>query len=261
MLLGLSAPLTQIDVTAAAGFDYAEIPAGELLSASSTAEFAEFKGKLLQYSLPIRVVNCLFPFQMKLTGTEVKMLDIHQHIETLLPRAAELGAEIIVFGSGAARRAPAGFSFSSAWIQLIKVLTFASTVAAQCGLIIAIEPLRSEECNLLNHLDEAVVLAKEINHPACRVLADSYHMQQEGEAFADLLAAGELLHHVHIDMPDLLVAEEGGSCPVIEFLQQLAKTNYRGRVTIENHSYKFREELSLLEQYRAAQELVRPLLP
>lgn len=260
MLLGLSASSTKLELIAAAGFDYAEIPAGELLYASS-AEFAEFKGKMQQSSIPIRVVNCLFPGQMKLTGTEVDMLDIHQHVEKVFSQAAALGVEIIVVGSGAARRAPEGFSFSVAWKQLIEVLTFAAAVAEQYGLLIAVEPLRSEECNLLNRVDEAIILAKEINHPALRVLSDSYHMQQEGEAFASVLAAGDLLQHVHIDMPDLQASEAGGNCPVVEFLQQLAKSNYRGRVTIENHKFKFSEERTMLEQYRAAQELIRPLLP
>lgn len=260
MLLGYSAPTSQLAVITEAGFDYAEIPAYELLSYSTAAEFAAFKSKLARASLPIKVINCLFPAQMKITGREVDLLEIRRHLETVFSRAAELDAEIIVFGSGAARQTPADFSGSAAWRQLIVMLTLAATLAEENGLVIAIEPLRRAECNLLNRLDEALILTREINHPACRVLVDSYHLQQEGESFDSVPAAGEMLRHVHVDMPDLLVAATGESCPVVKFLQQLAQTNYRDSVTIENHSYKFNDEQSLLEQYRAAQELVRPLL-
>ena len=66
------------------------------------------------------------------------------------------------------------------------------------GLIIALEPLRRQESNLINTVAEAAELAGRTGCEAVMVLADFFHMQEEKESLEHLFIFREQLAHVHV---------------------------------------------------------------
>lgn len=97
---------------------------------------------------------------------------------------------------------PEGFPRGRAWKQLADFLRLANNCAAGHGLKIVIEPLRREECNIINLISEAVELAALLDLPHVAVLGDTYHMWSGGESLSALAEAGELLCHMHIACPE-----------------------------------------------------------
>jgi sugar phosphate isomerase/epimerase len=103
---------------------------------------------------------------------------------------------------------------------------------AESGLAIAIEPLRSAESNIITRVSEAARLAEWVAHPTVRVLADLFHMAEEGESPLAVLDAGPLLAHVH-------VADSGRTPPgegtedYRAILAALIGAGYDGGVSVE----------------------------
>ena len=96
----------------------------------------------------------------------------------------------------------------------------------------ALEAINRTETNLLHTLEEAVVVADTVAHPALGVLADAYHMHMAGEPFWHLLPAAPLLRHVQ-------VCDHGRSYPgsrsldLWGFFSHLNHIGYDGSVSVE----------------------------
>lgn len=234
MQLGICCGIGLLAEARAAGFDFAEIPTAALLPGEDEAAFARIREAVTAISLPIAACNCFLPGHLKVTGPAVDIAAVRAHMDTVLRRAAALGARVMVFGSGAARRAPDGFPLARARGQLLEAIRLAGELAARYDMTLALEPLEARECNLLNLVNEGVRLLAEVHHPHVGLLADSYHMAAAGEPFFNLLTAGGQLTHVHIDMPNLAA---GTPHYFPEFFTLLEQSGYSRRVSIENHTF------------------------
>ena len=99
-------------------------------------------------------------------------------------------------------------------------------------MMIAVEPLRRTESNIINRVADAVALCGRVEHPSVWPLADLFHMAEEGEPSASVAAVASSLAHVH-------VADSGrvppgrGEMDFRSFLGALAEGGYRGRVSVE----------------------------
>jgi sugar phosphate isomerase/epimerase len=121
-----------------------------------------------------------------------------RYIESALRRARQAGIRHIVFGSGAARHIPEGFSPAEARAQFLHLLRGLALQAEIYRIVIVVECLNRGECNFLNRLAEGASLVEEVAHPHVRLLADLYHMAVEGEGAAELVKHGHLIAHVHV---------------------------------------------------------------
>lgn len=63
---------------------------------------------------------------------------------------------------------------------------------------IAIEPLSAQEDNLIVSVAQSALIVDEIGHPRIRLLADFYHMNQQGEPVDAVADAGARLRHTHL---------------------------------------------------------------
>jgi sugar phosphate isomerase/epimerase len=67
------------------------------------------------------------------------------------------------------------------------------------GVVLCLEPLNRYEDHMVNTLEAAVSLCRELGLPSVRVAADTYHMNiEEADPAAALLKAGEWLGHVQL---------------------------------------------------------------
>lgn len=242
------------------GYDYIELPLAEMMALDGGA-FQALRARVEAGGLRCETCNNFFPGKVRLTGPEADPAAIREYYLRALDRAAELGAEVVVFGSAGAKRAPDGFPMERAWEQVLEITQGAGTEAAKRGITIAIEPVRRPDCNIINTFEEGVSMARQAGMDSVKVLVDIYHMECERES-PDVLRrwGAEFLRHVHFSNPAIpeidgtaapeniramfeseldrrgwwrtwpSCAEEWDYAP---FIQALKECGYDGRVSIE----------------------------
>jgi sugar phosphate isomerase/epimerase len=110
----------------------------------------------------------------------------------------------------------------------------AAPLAAESGIVIAIEPLSKTECNLLNTVAEAKALAASVSHPNVSVVADIYHMAAAGETFDVLSDAGRAIAHVHVAQPGDRSHPRPNGYDWRPFMKALKSGGYDNRISIES---------------------------
>ena len=90
-----------------------------------------------------------------------------------------------------------GYGREAADADLLRFLGYCADAHEKTGVVVVIEPLSYAECNILNTVDEGADMARRINRPGVRALADTYHMEANGESLASIVAAADVLAHAH----------------------------------------------------------------
>ena len=225
-----------------AGCDFFEFGVGMLCPESPKSLFEEFKGLVSDYSLGAECFNSFIPADLKVTGPDVDKARLDNYLAAATERAAELGGEIIVFGSGGARHVPEGFSRTRAHDQILEFLEAAANYAGKHGLVIAIEHLNRSETNMITSIAEAVQFADELDKPEVQILVDFYHQMLEDEAFDEIVRAGERIVHVHVADTDRLYPGSG-KYDYQRFARSLADAGYNKRISVECNFRDFNQEV------------------
>jgi D-psicose/D-tagatose/L-ribulose 3-epimerase len=235
MKLGLCTQITNDKAAEDAGFDFIEPTVAELLPGKPDADFAKVRESIAGANLKPEAFNCFIPGELKITGPNVDLDALEEYVTVVCRRAAEVGAGVIVFGSGGARGVPEGFPFDQAMGQVGEFLQAIAPIAEAKGITITVEPLCTRECNIINLVKEGYELAGRANHAAIRALADLYHVGQENEPYENIIAGNELLAHVHIAHPVTRM------CPLPDdgfdyssFFRALQQADYDGRISVES---------------------------
>ncbi len=180
----------------ALGYDYAESHCQEIAKKDK-----EHLDAMKATGLPVYAANCFIG--MRVVGEERDNAKISEYLDTLFEKASYLGLEYLVFGSSGARRIPDGMSLEEGREQIIDFLkNFVAPRAEKYNLPVAIEPLRPQECNAINTIDDGVEIAKKVNSPYIKVLADVAHMFCQNEDFSKILTYKDWIVHAHTSNPD-----------------------------------------------------------
>lgn len=234
MKLGICTSIPHAAQMAQLGYDYIEPPLREIAALSPEA-FADQRRMLADAGIACEVMNCMLPGDLKVTGPSADLSRLDDYLAAAFERAATLGAQVIVFGSGASRSAPEGFDRAVAEDQLLEALSIANRRADPCGLRVAVEPLCRAECNLVNTVAKAVALVTSASLPRIGVLGDTYHMALADESYDALADAGSLLLHVHIANPvGRRFPHPGDGQPYDALFHILRQSGYDARVSIES---------------------------
>lgn len=189
-------------------------------------EFAALKTKV--YAL-----NIFMPGTMKLVGPDVREEEIITYVRGAFARCQRANINLIVWGSGGARRIPDGFDHDQARAQFIGLAKKVAPIAREYGITLALENLNATETNFINTVAEALVIVKAVDHPNFRLCADIYHMLMEDEPADVLRSAGRLL--VHCDIAE----REGRAAPgvhgqdFVPYLKMLREIKYRKAIILE----------------------------
>jgi len=232
---GICTQADQISLISTIGYDYAELPLAQT-AALSDENFATLVRQVRQTGLPVEVFNIFFPRQMRLTGSDANLEAAWSYARSAFKRAATLGAHVVVFGSGAARNVPEGFSMMTARAQLVELLRGLDAIAGEHGITVAIEPLNRSESNIITSVADALSLALEVARPNIQVLADSYHMLRENEDPAILPQVGSRLVHVHTARGEARLYPTEADDQLRAFFTALRMGSYNGRVSIEGRT-------------------------
>lgn len=149
-------------------------------------------------ALPTPAANCLFPPDLRVTGPSVDPVRMKRYVESAFSRAATIGLTTLVFGSGAARKVPEGWSLAKGFEQYVEALNLLAPVARVHGITLVVEALQRGECNIVNTLDEGAEAVKRSNHPNVRLLVDVFHMLRNGESPDAITRHAALVTHAHV---------------------------------------------------------------
>src|SRR5215475_1202439 len=217
------------------GFDYIE-PAAAEIAAMSDDEFRDYSEEVLSLSIGCRAFNSLIRRpDLKVVGNEVSPSALRDYLEPCLARCKHLGASVVVWGSAGSRNVPEGFSRHRANEQIVEFLRMAGEIAGEHELVVAIEPLRHQESNILTTGAEALEMVRSVKHPNVRMIIDYYHLREEKEDPKILEVAQREIVHLHFANPHGRVwphdlAEDDH---YTEFFRYLKKTGYSGGISIE----------------------------
>jgi D-psicose/D-tagatose/L-ribulose 3-epimerase len=198
--VGYCGRLQDIDAVKAAGFDYLEVRVSEV-AALSDADFSATVAKFKQVGLPVLSANLFIPGDIKVTGPNIDKGRQMEYVRRALDRVSLLGVRLVVFGSGGARQVPDGFSKQEAFQQLVDFGKRLAPEARSRNMIIAIEPLRHQESNIINNSLDGLEWVNAVNDPNIQLMIDFYHYSVEKEDPSDIFKVKDHLRHLHMANP------------------------------------------------------------
>lgn len=222
----------QIEVIARAGFDFCELPAKAVQPFDDDAAALPALRAFGAAPLRAEAFNALIPPQLPLAGPKRDLVALRVYARRAFSRMAQLGAAVVVLGSGGARRIPDDMPRPAALAELADSIALIADEADQAGLQVALEPLNRNECNVFNTLAESQAFLEERALLGVRLLADIFHLEVEQEPVAHVTAAGPLLAHAH-------VAGGGRRAPHVPgydyagFIAALREAGYNARISAE----------------------------
>jgi sugar phosphate isomerase/epimerase len=215
------------------GFDYFE-PAAAAVAALSEPAFADFQKRVSNSKLRCECFNS-FIRTLQVVGPKVDRGALTAYMNSALDRCRALGGTIIVWGSAGSRNVPEGYSRDQAWQQIKTFLALAGDLAKSRQIVIAIEPLRKQESNIINSGAEALRLVREVNHPNVKMIIDYYHLREEKEDPEIMMQARDAIVHLHFANPNGRVWPKNvDEDPVYgKFFELVKKSGFRGGLSIE----------------------------
>jgi D-psicose/D-tagatose/L-ribulose 3-epimerase len=121
---------------------------------------------------------------------------------------------------------------------LVKSLSVLSADAADHGVVLGIEPLNRFETSFINTAAQAIEVIDRVNHPACKIMLDTFHMNIEEKSLgAAIRATGARLAHFHSCENDR-GAPGSGNVTWDEVAQALRDIQYDGPLVIESFTSK-----------------------
>jgi len=240
--VGYCAAISEIASAKAAGFDYVELRTAEV-AALPDASYEQLVERLNQFGIEAPAANTFLPRDLKVTGPLVDEAHQMTYVRRAFDRVSRLGVRIIVFGSGGARQIPNSFSRETAFQQLASFCHRIAPEAEARGITVVIEPLRKQECNLLNTAREGLELVRDVSHPNVQLLVDFYHMAAENEDPRIICDGREHIRHLHIANP------VGRGFPLsweeydyASFFENLRWIEYAARISVEARASDFEQE-------------------
>jgi D-psicose/D-tagatose/L-ribulose 3-epimerase len=121
---------------------------------------------------------------------------------------------------------------------LVENLKQLSAFAGEQGVVLCVEPLNRFETSFLNLAEQAVDVVDRVEHPACQIMLDTFHMNIEEKSLgAAIRTAGRRLKHLHACENDR-GAPGSGNVTWNEVAQALRDIEYDGPVVIESFTAK-----------------------
>jgi sugar phosphate isomerase/epimerase len=111
----------------------------------------------------------------------------------------------------------------------------ASEYAGDQGILLTIEPINRYEVGLIFSVDDALQLARRVDHPACRIMGDTFHMQiEEGDGIPNAIRRAGHFWFQHLHAADNTREAPGmGTMPWKEILRALHDIEFDGGVSLE----------------------------
>ncbi len=166
----------------------------------------------------------------------------------------DLGGDVMVFGSPAQRRIPAGTTGEQAAEYAADTFRRALPAITDCGVKLCLEPLTPQETDFINSCAEAVDLLDRVDHPNFVLHLDVKAMAAESTPTPELIRRyAPRMGHFHANDPN----KRGpgfGNTDFVPIFQALRESGYGGWVSVEVFDYSPDPETIARESLRYMQE-------
>ena len=157
----------------------------------------------------------------------------------LIDLCADLGGAVLVHGSPAQRRLPAGDE-AAGRERAIETFATVAAHAQAAGVTYCIEPLAAPEADFLHTVAEAAAVVQAIDRPALRTMLDCCAAARaEAESVHEVLARWlptGLLAHVQVNDTNLRGPGQG-ALGFADILRALRRHGYAGWIAVEPFDY------------------------
>ena len=222
------------------GFDFIEVP----IEDPSLIDGAVVRRALDDHGLGAVACGAWGPTR-DLTSDDPKLREnSFSYITQSLDLANLLGAEFLAgpmySAVGKARLVPAA-QRRIEWDRAVTNVRRAAELAAARGLQLAIEPLNRFETDLVNTAEDVMRLIDAIDHPAAKVMLDSFHMTiEERDLEQAIRAVGPRVLHVQVS-ENYRGTPGTGQTRWDSFKRGLDAIGYAGGVSIESFTPEIKE--------------------
>src|SRR5262249_29879127 len=150
----------------------------------------------------------------------------------------DLGGTLMVFGSPAQRRIPAGATHAQATEFALDTYRRAADAFADAGVMLLLEPLSPPDADFLTTAAEAVEMLKKLAHPNFALHLDVKAMTTETTPRPELIRRHRAeMKHFHANDANLR-GPGFGDVDFVPIFQALRDIQYPGWVSVEGFDYK-----------------------
>jgi sugar phosphate isomerase/epimerase len=160
-----------------------------------------------------------------------------EYLAELAHAAADLGGDILVFGSPIQRNLPDGMTREQGAANALDTFRYLLPALERDRVYLCLEPLTPAETNFMTCAADAAALAHELAHPFVKLHLDVKAMAAETAPTPDVIRANRaLLHHFHAN--DANKRGPGfGATDFKPIFRALKDVNYTGWVSVEVFDY------------------------
>ncbi len=202
---------------------------------STSVERKKFKALIESYGLEIPAIQALLfgREDLGLFRDEAAGRKTADYLKGLCRLAADIGAQVLVFGSPANRKR-GNLSMDESFDRASKLLSGVGQTATDLGVYFCIEPLRRSETDFISTVDEGLRLVDMIDQKGFALHLDGKAVSEEGGDFKKLFKrALPRLRHFHINEPELAEVDTTGEVKHKQMAQALKEVGYSRYASIE----------------------------
>jgi len=222
------------------GYDVVEIPVED----PALIDIKQVKEALDEHGLEATVCGAFGPGRDFTNNDPAYHKECFEYIESCLNICTGLGAAFFagpMYSAVGKARLVSPEQKMREWDMAVSNLEKVCELARTKGLEIALEPLNRFESDLVNSAEDVMRLIKDINHPAAKVLLDSFHMNiEEPDIENAILLAGDKL--IHMQVSENYRGTPGtGQTRWDAYKRGLEAIGYEGVVSIESFTPEVKE--------------------
>jgi len=155
------------------------------------------------------------------------------YLRELVKFCADIGGEVLVFGSPKQRSILPGVTRTMAWDYFMDAVLDCMSIPEAEQVYFCVEPLHSGQTNLLNTPREVRRMVEEIDHPRVKMILDCYSMATEGvDAPQALRDNKQWVYHVHAN-DDNQLGPGYGKIEFVPIMKALCDIQYDRYVSVE----------------------------
>jgi sugar phosphate isomerase/epimerase len=177
-----------------------------------------------------------------------------EYLAELARACAELGGDILVFGSPAQRRIPEGASREQATAWAVDTYRRAAAAIEDAGVKLCVEPLSPPEADFINTAAEGEEIIRRVGSDAFRLHLDVKAMSTEDRPTPEVIRRHhQHMYHFHANDPNRR-GPGFGSTDFVPIFGALADVGYKGWVSVEVFDYSPDPETIARESLRYMRE-------
>lgn len=230
--IGICTDFVNLPEASGLGYDYVELSLRQI-AALAEPEFTELADYVAGAGIAVYACRDMLPEDLPITGPGVSAAALHDYLKRALGRAQRLGAKVVALDAARSRVVAGDNDFSFASRQLGNFLRLCQGHARECGVTVALEPLRKADCPLMNLVSEAALIAGLLQLSNIAVAAHWGHMSMASEPMNALWKAGPLLKHVYLENAlTRRLPRPGDGEDYARMLSPLSVMGYQGGVSL-----------------------------